>query len=126
MTALDELPTFGIGISTSLNVTMPDFRRLLRERRELVDVVEFAVDHRDAETLASRLAPELAEGARFVVHPIELSLDPAEPPTPRSLASLRDIVVSLRSPWTPQDIGTWVWKGEHLGGGFIPCALTRQ
>ena len=126
MTVLEALPTLGIGISTSLNVTTPDFRRLRRERRELVDFVEFAVDHRDAETLASRLAPELAEGARFIVHPIELSLDPDEPPTPRSLASLRDIVASLRSPWTPQDIGTWVWNGEHLGGGFIPCALTRQ
>lgn len=126
MRALDALPTLGIGISTSLSVARPDFTRLLRERPDLVQFVEFAVDHREADSLAARLAPELARGVPFVAHPIELSLDPDEPPSAASLAALRRIVETLRAPWTPQDIGTWVWRGEHLGGGFIPCALTRE
>ncbi len=126
MRSLDALPTLGIGISTSLNVAVPDFARLARARPDLVEFVEFAVDSREAETLAHRLAAELARGVAFVAHPIELSLDPDEPPTPSALAALRRVVETLRSPWTPQDIGTWVWKGEHLGGGFIPCALTRE
>ena len=126
MRSLDALPTLGIGISTSLSVTVPDVSRLLRDARELVQFVELAVDHREADSLAERLAPELAAGTRFVAHPIELSLDPSEPPSPRSLLALRRIVETLRAPWTPQDIGTWVWNGEHLGGGFIPCALTRE
>jgi uncharacterized protein (UPF0276 family) len=126
MRSLDALPTLGIGISTSLNVTVPDFGRLVRERRDLVEFVEFAVDHREAESLATRLAAELAQGIAFVAHPIELSLDPDEPPSSRSLVALRRIVETLRAPWTPQDIGTWIWRGEHLGGGFIPCALTRE
>jgi uncharacterized protein (UPF0276 family) len=125
MGSLGGLPTLGIGISTSLNVTAPDFARLARERPALVEFVEFAVDHREADTLAERLAPELARGLPFVAHPIELSLDPDEPTPTRALAALRRIVETLRAPWTPQDIGTWVWNGEHLGGGFIPCALTR-
>jgi uncharacterized protein (UPF0276 family) len=123
---LDGLPTLGIGISTSLNVTRPDFARLVREQPQLVEFVEFAVDHREADSLAQRLGPELARGLPFVAHPIELSLDPAEPPGRAELAALRRIVETLRAPWTPQDIGTWVWRGEHLGGGFIPCALTRE
>jgi uncharacterized protein (UPF0276 family) len=123
---LDTLPTLGIGISTSLSVPVPDFTRLLRERPELVEFVEFAVDHREAEPLAARLESELAAGTHFIAHPIELSLDPSDEPSPRSLRALRRIVETLRAPWTPQDIGTWVWNGEHLGGGFIPCALTRE
>jgi uncharacterized protein len=126
MRSLDALPTLGIGISTSLNVAVPDFARLARERPDLVEFVEFAVDSREADSLARRLAPELARGVAFVAHPIELSLDPDDPPPPSALAALRRVVETLRSPWTPQDIGTWVWKGEHLGGGFIPCALTRE
>jgi uncharacterized protein (UPF0276 family) len=124
--SLDVLPTLGIGISTSLSVAVPDFGRLLRQKRELVEFVEFAADHREAETLAARLGPEVAAGTRFIVHPIELSLDPSDPPSARSLLALRRIVETLRAPWTPQDIGTWVWNDEHLGGGFIPCALTRE
>jgi uncharacterized protein (UPF0276 family) len=126
MPALDGLPTLGIGISTSLNVAVPDFARLARERPELVGFVEFAVDHREADSLEERLAPELARGLPFVAHPVELSLAPDEPPTRAELAALRRIVETLRSPWTPEDIGTWIWNGEHLGGGFIPCALTRE
>jgi uncharacterized protein (UPF0276 family) len=126
MRSLDALPTLGIGISTSLNVVTPDYARLVRQRPDLVEFVEFAVDHREAESLGARLAPELARGVPFIAHPIELSLDPDERPTAASLAALRRIVETLRAPWTPQDIGTWVWNGEHLGGGFIPCALTRE
>jgi uncharacterized protein (UPF0276 family) len=126
MRRLDALPTLGLGISTSLNVAVPDFARLARERPDLVEFVEFAVDHREADTLAGRLAPELARGLPFVAHPIELSLDPDERPSAAALAALRRIVETLRAPWTPQDIGTWIWQGEHLGGGFIPCVLTRE
>jgi uncharacterized protein len=126
MPSLDALPTLGIGISTSLSVRTPDWERLARARPDLVEFVEFAVEQGEAATLATRLAPELARGLPFVAHPIELSLDPDERPAPRALAALRRIVETLRSPWTPQDIGTWTWRGEHLGGGFIPCALTRD
>ncbi len=126
MGVLDELPRLGIGISTSLSVGRPDFRGLLREHPRLVQFVEFAVEHRDADLLPERLAAELAAGVRFIAHPIELSLDPDARPSAGELAALRRIVGVLGSPWTPEDIGTWVWNGEHLGGGFIPCALTRD
>jgi len=124
--ALDDLPTLGIGISTSLHVRRPDFRSLLRAYPRLVQFVEFAVEHGEADVLPARLAAELAAGVRFVAHPIELSLDPDATPAPGELAALRAIVRLLGSPWTPQDIGTWLWNGEHLGGGFIPCSLTRE
>lgn len=126
MGVLDDLPALGIGISTSLSVRRPDFRALLRDHPGLVRFVELAVEHRDADVLPERLAAELAAGVRFIAHPIELSLDPDAPPPPGELAALRRIVRLLGSPWTPEDIGTWVWNGEHLGGGFIPCALTRD